>query len=380
MNIQSKLPNIGTNIFSVMSALANEHQAINLSQGFPNYNPDEALQLLVSKYMREGANQYAPMPGVLALREQLALKTKVLYEVEIDPVSEITITAGGTQAIFTAITACVRAGDEVILIEPAYDCYRPAVELCGGIPIVYELLAPDFKIDWQAFRQCISDKTRLIVLNTPQNPSATIWTADDMIELQNCVTNTDILLLSDEVYEHLIFDAQRHESVLRYPELKKRAFVTYSFGKTYHATGWKSGYCIAPSAMMNEFRKVHQFNVFSVFSPVQYALADYLQIPEHYLQLPTFYQQKRDFFASAMAKSRFRLLPSQGTYFQLADYSQISDMSDLNFCKYLTTEHKVAAIPVSAFYSSGLDQKIIRFCFAKTEDVLTSAANVLCKV
>lgn len=375
--IQSKLPNVGTNIFTIMSGLANEYQAINLSQGFPNFNPPEALQALIFEAMQSGANQYAPMAGLLSLRTVLATKANQMYGADVNPDTEITITAGGTQAIFTAITAAVSVGDEVILIEPCYDCYRPAIELCGGVPVVFELHAPDYAMDWSAFAKIITPKTKLIIFNTPNNPSATIWKKEDLLALQNLVADTNIMLLSDEVYEHLIFDGAQHESALRYPELRKRAFITYSFGKTYHATGWKSGYCIAPEAMMSEFRKVHQFNVFSVFTPVQVALATFVKQADHYLGLPDFYEQKRDYFTEAMQGSRFKLLPSQGTYFQLADYSAISDLGDLDFCKWLTAEHKVAAIPVSAFYSSGLDERIVRFCFAKTNDVLDAAASVL---
>jgi methionine transaminase len=378
--IQSKLPNVGTNIFTVMSGLANEHQAINLSQGFPNFNPPEALQTLIFEAMQNGANQYAPMAGLLSLRTELAIKAQNLYGADVNPETEITITAGGTQAIFTAITAAISVGDEVILIEPCYDSYRPAVELCGGVPVIFELHAPDYAMDWTAFAKKITSKTKLIIFNTPNNPSATVWTAADLLQLQNLVADTNIMLLSDEVYEHLIFDGAQHQSVLRYPELRKRAFITYSFGKTYHATGWKSGYCIAPESMMREFRKVHQFNVFSVFTPVQVALAEFVKQSDHYLSLPDFYQQKRDYFAKAMEGSRFKLLPAQGTYFQLAAYSDISHKGDLDFCKWLTAEHKVAAIPVSAFYSSGLDERIIRFCFAKTNDVLDAAADILKRV
>ncbi len=380
MNIKSKLPNVGTTIFTVMSALANKHEAINLSQGFPNFDCPERLKQFVNHHLQSGKNQYVPMSGVPLLRERLANKAKQLYACEINPETEITITAGATQALFTAITTFIRPGDEVILIEPAYDCYRPAIEVLGGIPVAYELSAPDYKINWSAIKNLVTDKTRMIIINTPQNPIGKTLKAIDLIALEELTKDTDILVLSDEVYEHLIYDGTEHQSVLRYPELFKRSLAVYSFGKTFHNTGWKVGYCIGPDYLMSEFRKVHQFNVFSVNSFVQYGIADFLDDPSSYLSLPSFYQQKRDFFGEMMMGSRLKPLSSEGTYFQLFDYSDISDESDTVFAKKLTTEHGVAAIPVSVFYSSGRQDKMIRLCFAKTEEVLEKAGILLKRV
>ena len=380
MNIQSKLPNVGTTIFSVMSKLAKEHDAINLSQGFPNFDCDQKLKDLVNKHMQEGKNQYVPMGGLPMLCERLAAKVELMYGHHLNPATEITITSGATQAIFTAIMAFVKKDDEVILIEPAYDCYRPAIELVGGIPVAYELSAPNYRIDWSEIRGMLTRKTKMIIINTPQNPIGMTLRDSDLIALEEMTTGTDILVLSDEVYEHLIFDGKAHQSVLRYPNLYKRSLVIYSFGKTFHNTGWKMGYCIAPEGLMVEFRKVHQFNVFCITSFIQYGLADYLAEPDHYLQLPEFYQQKRDFFLEAMKGSRLRPLQCEGTYFQLFDYSAISDEPDTEFAKRMTIEYGVAAIPVSVFYSSGRDDKVIRLCFAKTEDVLEEAGKLLKKL
>ena len=380
MKIQSKLPHVGTTIFTVMSALANKHQAINLSQGFPNFDCSPRLRKLVEHYLQNGYNQYAPMAGVPLLRERLAEKVSSLYDLSIDPNSEITITAGATQAIFTIISAFVKSGDEVILIEPAYDSYRPSVELNGGVPVIYELKAPDYKIDWTTFEQLISDKTRMIIFNTPHNPTGTILNESDLKALERLTENTDILLLSDEVYEHLVYDQATHQSVLRYPKLYERSLATYSFGKTFHSTGWKIGYCIAPEHLMKEFRKVHQFNVFSVNTPLQYAIADFLANPEEYLSLNNFYQQKRDFFLQAISGSRFRPITCEGTYFQLLDYSEISDEKDTAFAKRMTTEFGVASIPVSVFYSDHRDEKVVRLCFAKTEEILAKAGELIQKI
>lgn len=378
-SLESKLPNVGTTIFTIMSALANEHNAINLSQGFPNFECSARLQRLIFDYMQKGYNQYAPMAGVPILRERLASKIEFLYNAKIHP-DDITITAGGTQALFTAITAFVKANDEVIIIEPAYDSYRPAIELCGGIPIVYELQSPDYQINWSEFTKLISPKTRMIMLNTPHNPTGTVWTKDDVLALQHLVKDTEIIILSDEVYEHLIFDNIEHQSILRFPELWERSMMVYSFGKTFHATGWKMGYVVAPPVLMSEFRKVHQFNVFSVNTPIQYAIAEFLEEPIEYLSLPDFYQEKRDFFLNATQQSPFIPLKCKGTYFQLFDYSKISDENDFDFAKRLIKEFGVATIPVSVFYSSKRDDKIIRLCFAKTEDTLTKAGELLSKV
>ncbi|MEO1515691.1 MAG: methionine aminotransferase [Bacteroidota bacterium] len=377
LQIESKLPWVGTTIFSVMSALAREHNALNLSQGFPNFDCPDELKDLVTHYMAQGYNQYAPMAGAPPLLEQLARKAHSLYGAQLDAQQEITITAGATQALFTAITAFVKTGDEVILIEPAYDSYRPAVELAGGRPVIYELGLPDYQIDWDQFADLISPRTRMIIVNSPHNPSGRVFSPADLKALQQLIRNTNILLLSDEVYEHLTYDGQFHQSVLRYPDLYQRSLAVFSFGKTFHNTGWKLGCCIAPPALTAEFRKVHQFNVFSVSTPMQYALADYLKQPDNYLQLAGFYQQKRDAFLEVLQNSRFRPLPCQGTYFQSADYSAISDEPDTEFAKRMTVEHGLAVIPVSVFYSSLRDEKVVRFCFAKTEDVLKKAGEIL---
>lgn len=380
MRIESKLPNVGTTIFTVMSGLANQVGAINLSQGFPNYNPSERLQALVSEHMAKGANQYSPMPGLPALRERIAAKMALMYGANINPETEITITAGGTQAIFCVIAAFVRPGDEVILLEPCYDSYRPSVETVGGTAIVHALSAPDYRVDWQAVKQLITPRTRMLCINTPQNPTGTILRAEDMVALNDILRGTDVLLMSDEVYEHLIYDGESHASVLRFPELYQRSLAIYSFGKTYHNTGWKTGYCIAPPELTKEFRKVHQFNVFSANHPMQAAFADFMADTGEYLGLPEFYQQKRDFFLQAMSGTRFKPLHCAGTYFQLFSYGHLSDESDLDFCKRLTTEFGVAAIPVSSFYSDGRDEKVIRLCFAKTEDLLEQAGKLLERV
>jgi methionine aminotransferase len=377
MRIESKLPNVGTTIFSIMSGLANQVGAINLSQGFPNYDPSPRLQQLVTEYMAKGYNQYAPMPGILPLREKIAAKMAHLYGVDLDPETEITITAGGTQAIFCAIAAFVRPGDEVILLEPCYDSYRPSIETVGGVAVVHALSAPDYSVDWEAVSKLITPRTRMICINTPQNPTGTILRAADMLQLDAMLRGTNVLLLSDEVYEHLIFDGEKHASALCFPDLYARTLAIYSFGKTYHNTGWKTGYCIAPPELTREFRKVHQFNVFSANHPIQAAFADFMDDPSEYLGLPDFYQQKRDFFLQAMSGTQFKPLHCAGTYFQLFDYSHLSQEPDLEFCKRLTTEFGVAAIPVSSFFSDGKDEKVIRLCFAKTEDLLERAGKKL---
>ncbi len=380
MNVHSKLPHVGTTIFSVMSALANEHGAINLSQGFPNFDCSDRLKKLVGKYMRKGFNQYAPMAGISDLRKVLAEKIETLYGLSVDPETEITITAGATQGIYSAISAFVRPEDEVILIEPAYDCYRPAVEVNGGIAVTYEMEAPKYTVDWRLLERLISWRTRMIVVNTPHNPTGKVLKSSDWEQLERIAEDRDILVLCDEAYEHLIFDGKRHESLLRYPKVYSRGLAVFSFGKTLHATGWKIGCIVAPPELTREFRKVHQFNVFSVNTPVQHAVAEYFQTPEEYLQLNAFFQKKRDLFLSAIEGSAFRPIHSEGTYFQLLDYSAISGESDADFVKRLTIEHGVAAIPVSAFNSSGKDDKIIRLCFAKTEEVLKKAGALLSKI
>ncbi|MAT54180.1 MAG: methionine aminotransferase [Saprospirales bacterium] len=380
LNLHSKLPNTGTSIFSVMTALANEHGAINLSQGFPDFDCDQALKSLVTKYMRKGLNQYAPMSGVRELRQVIATKMQKSYGMELDPDAEITITAGATEALFSAITALVRPDDEVILIEPAYDSYRPAVEVNGGIAVTYELKAPDYKVDWKLLERLISWRTRLIVVNTPHNPTGKVFRQADWQQLQKIAEDRDILVLSDEAYEHLTFDGLAHQSMLRFPEVYTRGLAVFSFGKTIHATGWKMGCCIAPPQLTREFRKVHQYNVFSVNTPMQYALADFFADEENYIHLPAFFQEKRDFFLRQMEGVPLKPLKSEGTYFQLFDYSALSDMPDLEFAKWLTTEVGVAAIPTSAFYASGRDEKVVRFCFAKQEQTLKKAAEKLIKL
>lgn len=375
--VQSKLPGVGTTIFSVMSALAQEHGAVNLGQGFPNFDMDMALVDLVYDKMRRGFNQYAPMQGVPALREALSAKIERMYGHRYDAQNEITITAGGTQAIYTAITALVHEGDEVILFAPAYDCYAPAVELCGATPVWYNLTYPHYTPRWEEVKKLINHRTRMIVINTPHNPSGTVWSKEDMLELEKIVSGTDIIVLSDEVYEHLIFDGEEHQSVARFPQLARQSMAVYSFGKTFHTTGWKMGYITGPAQWMVEFRKVHQFNVFSVMAPVQHALADYLADANTYLSLPHFYQQKRDLFLSGLEGSRFSWEAAKGTYFQLLRYNAISGESDTDLAVRLTREFKITAIPCSVFYPEAIDEKVLRFCFAKDDATLATAASIL---
>jgi methionine aminotransferase len=379
-SLRSKLPNAGTTIFTVMSAYAREHDAINLSQGFPDFHPDPLLKKEVDKAIKLGHNQYAPMAGLMSLREGIAAKVEKLYGAKADPESEITITAGGTQALFTAIAALVGENDEVILFSPAYDSYAPAVELAGGKSINYNMEAPDFAINWKQVQKIITQRTRMIVINSPHNPTGSILAEKDMKELEKLTKGTDIIILSDEVYEHIIFDGATHQSVLRYPALAERSMVVGSFGKTYHATGWKVGYCIAPRELTQEFRKVHQFNVFSVNTPMQHAYSEVLKHAHLYEGLGSFYQEKRDFFRNALRGSKFDLLDCKGTYFQLASYKKISEEKDTDFVIWLTREWKVAAIPVSVFYHRHLDEKIIRFCFAKENMTLERAAEKLNKI
>lgn len=378
--IKSKLPKVGTTIFTVMSRLAQEHNAINLSQGFPDFGSDEVLHDLVRTAMKNGHNQYAPMPGLMELREQIAAKTEQLYGAIYHPETEITVTAGATQAIYTAITAVVHEDDEVIIFTPAYDCYEPAIELNGGKSVIVQMHAPDYKIDWTHVRKLINPKTKMIIINTPHNPTATVFAKDDFLALEKLIANTDIIVLSDEVYEHIIFDENKHYSASMFPKLAERSFIVSSFGKTFHNTGWKMGYCIAPETLMSEFRKVHQYVVFSVNTPAQYALAEYLKNESNYLSLSAFYQQKRDFFTSVIRNSKFEILPSKGTYFQLLSYKNISDEKDTDFAVRLTVEHKLAAIPVSVFYNQPVDEKILRFCFAKSEKTLEKAAEIMNKI
>jgi methionine aminotransferase len=376
-SIVSKLPQVGTTIFTTMSALAAEVGAINLSQGFPDYDCSPELIELVNKAMKDGHNQYAPMAGVKALRDQVAYKTEKLYGAKYDPDTEITITAGGTQAIFTAITAVINPNDEVIIFEPAFDCYAPAIKLMGGVVKSLELEPPDYRIAWDMVKKLISNKTKLIILNSPHNPTATILRKEDIDELSAIVKDQDILILSDEVYEHLIYDGETHHSMARYPELQQRSFIVASFGKLFHATGWKVGYCLAPAYLMHEFRKVHQFLVFSVNSAVQYGIAAYLQNEETYLSLPAFFQQKRDHFRQGLAQTGFELLPSYGSYFQSVKYGHLTDEGDVNFALRLTKEAGVACIPTSVFYTQGTDHHVLRFCFAKRQETLDDAVNRL---
>jgi len=377
MNIESKLPATGDSIFAVMTAMAVKHNALNLSQGFPNFDPDPLLQELVFEYMKKGYNQYAPMPGIAPLRSKISEKIKFMYGVTPNADTEITITSGGTQALFTAITALIRKDDEVILFEPAYDSYGPAVTLQGGRPVPVQLHAPDMLIDWQEVRNKVTPNTRMIVFNNPHNPTGKIYTHEDLVELQSIVCENNLILLSDEVYEHILFDGKKHSSVLNYEALYQRSLVVFSFGKTYHNTGWKMGYCIAPEALTREFRKTHQFNVFSSNTPIQWALSEYMDNKDAYLQLPDFYQKKRDLFLNIMKSSRMKALACEGTYFCLFDYSAISYEPDMEFVKKMVLEAGVATIPVSVFNTDGTDEKLIRICFAKDDDTMEKGAQKL---
>ncbi|MBK9761437.1 MAG: aminotransferase class I/II-fold pyridoxal phosphate-dependent enzyme [Flavobacteriales bacterium] len=380
MRLNSKLPRVGTTIFAVMSKLAQECGAINLSQGFPDFPIDEKLSDLVNTAMRAGHNQYAPMPGLPALREAIASKVERLYRFSYDVDTEVTVTAGGTQAIFTALGAVVQPGDEVIIVDPAYDCYSPTVELFGGKP-VHVRLGSDMKFDADAVKAAITPRTRMLMINTPHNPAGTILRDADMKRIADMLRGTDIILLSDEVYEHLVFDGEPHASAINYPELRERAFVIFSFGKVFHTTGWKMGYALAPKELMTEFRKVHQFNVFSANTPIQHALAEYMKEPMNYENVPRFYEDKRDRFVIGMRTSRFEPLVCEGSYFQLADYSRISDEPDIEFAKRVTREFGVAAIPISPFYKNApADQRILRFCFAKQDETLDNAIEKLCAI
>lgn len=378
--IKSKLPKVGTTIFTVMSQLANEQKAINLSQGFPDFESSAELIGLVNEAMKKGLNQYAPMPGILPLRERIAEKTQKLYGTAYHPDTEITITAGATQAIYTAIAATVREGDEVIIFTPAYDCYEPAIELNGGKTVFVQMHAPNYKVDWDQVKKLITQRTKMIIINTPHNPTGTVLEAEDMLALEKIVSDTDIVLISDEVYEHIIFDGKQHQSVSKFPGLAERSFIISSFGKTFHNTGWKMGYCLAPKNLMIEFRKAHQFIVFSANTPVQHGLAEYLKNENNYLNLNSFYQGKRDLFTSLVKDSKFEVLPSSGTYFQLLRYNGITDMADTEFAIELTKKHKIASIPVSVFYHQKIDEKVLRFCVAKKEETLQQAAEILNKV
>jgi len=361
--LASRLPNVGTTIFTVMSALAAERGAVNLGQGFPDFDCDPRVVESVSRAMRDGHNQYPPMAGVAPLREAIARKIEAIHGRAYDPQTEITVTAGATQALLTTILATVHPGDEVVVLEPTYDSYVPSIEMAGGKPVFVTLEAPDYAIDFDRLASAITPRTRLLLINTPHNPSGTVWHAADMRRLEEIVRATNVLILSDEVYEHMVYDGAPHESVARYPELARRSFVVSSFGKTFHVTGWKVGYVAAPAALTAEFRKVHQFNVFTVNTPMQAGLANYLSDPAPYLELPAFYQNKRDFFRAGLAGTRFKLLPCEGTYFQCVDYSAVSSLGESDFCQWLTAEIGVAAIPLSALYLTPTEQGMARFCF-----------------
>ncbi|SFE67255.1 pyridoxal phosphate-dependent aminotransferase [Paracidovorax wautersii] len=378
--VPSKLPQVGTTIFTVMSALAAEHGAVNLGQGFPDFACDPALVDAVTRAMQAGHNQYPPMTGVPALRQAVARKIEALHGRAYDANTEITITAGATQAILTAILATVRPGDEVIVLEPCYDSYVPNIELAGGTVVRVPLVPGSFRPDFAAIGAAITPRTRAIIVNTPHNPSATVWTEQDMLALQELLAPTDVLLISDEVYEHMVFDGAQHQSAARFPGLAARAFIVSSFGKTFHVTGWKVGTVAAPAPLTAEFRKVHQFNVFTVNTPMQHGLAAYLEDPAPYLQLPAFYQAKRDLFRQGLEGSRLKLLPSTGSYFQCVDISAVSDLGEADFCQWLTREIGVAAIPLSAFYGDGFDQRVVRFCFAKRDATLREAIARLKKL
>ena len=378
--VQSKFPNMGTTIFTVMSALAAEKGAVNLGQGFPDFDCDPLLVNAVCDAMRKGLNQYPPMAGIAPLREAVAGKIAASHDRRYDAGSEITITAGATQAIITAILAVVRPGDEVIVLEPCYDSYVPNIELAGGTVVRVPLVPHTFRPDFDKIAAAITGRTRAMLINSPHNPSATIWSREDMLKLQDLLAPTDVLLISDEVYEHMVYDGQEHQSAARFPGLAARAFIVSSFGKTCHVTGWKVGYVAAPAPLTAEFRKVHQFNVFTVNTPAQHGLASYMSDPQRYLTLPAFYQRKRDLFREGLKRTKFEILPSEGSFFQCVDISAVSDLSEDEFCRWLTREIGVAAIPLSAFYGNGFDQRVVRFCFAKKEETLNTALDRLAKL
>ena len=373
----SKLPKVKTTIFTIMSGLAQKNNAINLSQGFPNFECDALLKKMCNDTMESGYNQYAPMAGVMELRTEISKKYESLYNSSYHPESEITVTVGATQAIFTVISAFIREQDEVMVFKPAYDCYEPAIEVNGGKVIPIQLNRPNYSVNWEEVQRKISDKTKMIIINTPHNPSGAIFSESDMLKLQELTSGTDIIVLSDEVYEHIVFDNALHESVCKYAGLKSRSFISASFGKTFHVTGWKVGYCCGPKELMKEFRKVHQFNVFSVHHPTQIALANYLKEPNHYLELNGFYQEKRDLFLDLIKGSKFEFTPSQGTYFQNLSFENITDEGDVVFAKRLVEDYKIASIPLSEFNEDNRDDKMLRFCFAKKSETLKRAADIL---
>jgi methionine transaminase len=378
--IQTKFPHIGTTIFTVMSALAAEHGAVNLGQGFPDFDCDPLLIDAVTAAMKQGLNQYPPMAGAAPLRETIAAKIEAAHGRRYDTGAEITVTAGATQAIITAVLAIVRPGDEVIVLEPCYDSYVPNIELAGGTVVRVPLTPHTFRPDFDKIAAAITSRTRAILVNTPHNPSATIWSGADMRRLEELLAPTEVLVISDEVYEHMVFEGQAHQSAARFPGLAARAFIVSSFGKTCHVTGWKVGYVAAPAALTAEFRKVHQFNVFTVNAPMQYGLATYLAQPQRYLSLPAFYQRKRDLFREGLKRTKFEILPSEGSFFQCVDISRVSELSESEFCQWLTREIGVAAIPLSAFYGDGFDQRVVRFCFAKKDETLHAAIERLAKL
>jgi methionine aminotransferase len=378
--IQTKLNNIPTSIFTVMSEMAQEHDAINLAQGFPNFESDPILIELVAKAMRDGYNQYAPMAGDLGLRKIISNKTEALYSKKYNPGTEVTITAGATQAIFTAIATIINTGDEVIIFTPAYDCYEPTIRLFGGVTVSIQLKSPAYRPDWNEVSNKITSKTKMIIINTPHNPSGTLFSESDMRQLEDLAEKYNLIVISDEVYEHIVFDGELHQSASKFPKLALRSFIIGSFGKTFHNTGWKMGYCIASEKLTKEFQKVHQYNVFCANHPIQKALATYMEEPNNYLGLSAFYQEKRDFFLNLLKDSRFKIIPSKGTYFQLLNFSEISSESDITFAERLTKENKVAMIPTSVFNPNKEDFKQIRVCFAKKEETLIEAASILNRI
>lgn len=376
----SKFPNMGTNIFTTINNVAQEYGAINLGQGFPNFDCPEGLKASVQEAIQSGRNQYAPMPGLPELREEISKKISFLYKQNYDPETEITVTPGGHSALTAAALSVVHPGDEVIIFEPCFDCFIPIVKLCGGIPVIIKLTYPNYTVDWSEVKKKITPKTKLIWINTPHNPTGVKFSSSDMQNLIEITQNTNIFILSDEVYEHINFDGQLHESVCRYPELIERSFAVYTFGKVFHTTGWKVGYCVAPKQLMNEFRKIYQMINFTVNHPMQWGIAKFLANKEHYLELPNFYQRKRDLFLNGLKKSRFDFIPAQGSYFQCLTYQKITDLPELETAKLIAKEVKVASIPISSFYSDGTDNGVLRFCFAKTDEVLELATEALCKM
>lgn len=380
IDFSTKLPGTSTSIFAVISNMSREYDALNLSQGYPDFPVNPKLIELVHKAMKNGKNQYAPLAGIMPLRETLCEKTNRLYGSDYNPQTDITLTAGATQAIFTAFSAFVKKGEEVIVFKPAYDCYEPAIKLNGGKPVLLEMRAPEYQIDWEEVRRNISDKTKMIVINTPHNPSGKILSEDDMSTLQEITEGTNIIVLSDEVYEHIVFDGKSHQSVAGFPGLRERSLGVFSFGKTFHATGWKTGYALGPKPLMEEFQKVHQFNVFCANHPIQWALDEYLQNSENYLGLSPFYEKKRNLFLSLVEDSRFEAVPSEGTYFQLLKFDKITDEGDFEFAERLIKEKRLASIPVSAFSKNKRDDKMLRFCFAKKDETLERAGEIISKI